>query len=374
MNKRDQFLAAALFWAVIFAVQNLNWSGALKAPVLLALLLGALYLAWRASGREATSMRASRALAGLALLLLSVQLIYFFSRLGNPHLTDIAITTLDAGRAMVHGQNPYTLPLDTEAASTGAPLQFQGYKYLPLMPVIYLPLGLVLGWRGIPVTDLLLLLATLALMLHLGRQASSPRSGLVAVILYLSLPLAAQQVLVKGSTDLAAVVPLLLGFVLMERRPFWAGFCVGLSISAKLFPGVIFLPCLLPAAWPERRRYALGAVLGLLPILPYALASPEALYDNIVLFNAIRPPDSTAWLSYVPQAAMQLATLAAHAAFLVLFAATSIYIGMRAPGLAVRCGLASMLTIGIILAGPAAHHNYHLWWLPFYCVSLAAAF
>jgi uncharacterized membrane protein len=188
----------------------------------------------------------------------------------------------------------------------------------------------------------------------------------------LSLPLAAQQVLVKGSTDLAAVAPLLLGFVLMQRRPFWAGFCVGLSISAKLFPGVLFLPCLLPASWPERRRYALGAVLGLLPILPYALASPDALYDNIVLFNAIRPPDSTAWLSYVPD--IPLAALAAHAAFVLLFAATSLYIWRRAPSVAVRCGLAAMLTIGVILAGPAAHHNYHLWWLPFYCVSLAAAF
>ena len=372
MNSRMQCFAALLFWAVIFAVQNLNWSGALKAPVLLALLLSALYLAYRASKGQVTTIRASRALAGFALLLLLIQLLYFFSRLGNPHLTDIAITTLDAGKAMLHGQNPYTLPLDTEAASTGAPLQFQGYKYLPLMPVIYLPLGLLLGWRGVPVTDLLLLLATLGLMLHLGRKASSPRSGLVAVVLYLSLPLAAQQVLIKGSTDLAAVVPLLLGFVLMERRPGWAGFCVGLSISAKLFPGVIFLPCLFPASWPERRRYVFGAVLGLLPILPYALASPDALYDNIVLFNAIRAPDSTAWLSYVPD--IPLAALAAHAAFLVLFTAAAIYIWRRAPSLAVRCGLASALTLGVILAGPAAHHNYHLWWLPFYCVSLAAAF
>ena len=102
------------------------------------------------------------------------------------------------------------------------------------------------------------------------------------------------------------------------------------------------------------------------------LASPDALYDNIVLFNAIRAPDSTAWLSYVPD--IPLAALAAHAAFLVLFTAASIYIWRRAPSLAVRCGLASALTLGVILAGPAAHHNYHLWWLPFYCVSLAAAF
>ncbi len=154
----------------------------------------------------------------------------------------------------------------------------------------------------------------------------------------------------------------------MERRPGWAGFCVGLSIAAKLFPGALFLPCLLPAAWPGKRRYVLGIALGLLPIVPYALASPAALYDNIVLFNAIRAPDSTSWL-----ARPRTRAFAARSIFFTLFAGTSVYIWRRAPGLAARCGLGAMLALGMILAGPAAHHNYHLWWLPFYCVSLAAA-
>ena len=64
---------------------------------------------------------------------------------------------------------------------------------------------------------------------------------------------------------------------------------------------------------------------------------------------------------------------AARSIFFTLFAGTSVYIWRRAPGLATRAGLGAMLVLGAILAGPAAHHNYHLWWLPFYCVTLAAA-
>ena len=365
-----QISAASLFWGAVFLVQNLNWgAGAAKAPVLLALLFGALTLALReVKPPQAAAEKPARALVALAGFLLLAQLVYFGLRFAHPHLIDMATTTLDAGKAMIQGQNPYTLPIDTEAAGLGALPQFQGYKYLPLMPAVYLPLGLPFGAHGVLATNVLLLLATLGLMQRLGRDAVSARAGLVACLLYLSIPLAAQQVLVKGSTDLAAVAPLLLGFVLMERRPGWAGFCVGLSISAKLFPGVIFLPCLLPASWPGRRRYVIGAALGLLPILPYALASPAALYDNIVLFNAIRAPDSTSWLASVPDAGF-----AARSIFCTLFAGTSVYIWRRAPGLASRAGLGAMLVLGVILAGPAAHHNYHLWWLPFYCVSLAAA-
>jgi Glycosyltransferase family 87 len=368
MTIRAQMTAAALFWGAIFLVQNLNWgAGASKAAVLLALLIGALWLVHRAAPPPARA-NPSRALVACAGFLLLAQLIYFGLRIAHPHLIDMATTTLEAGRAMIQGQNPYNLPIDTEAAGLGASPEFQGYKYLPLMPAVYLPLGSALGARGVLATNLLLLLATLGLMLRLGRDAASPRAGLIAALLYLSIPLAAQQVLVKGSTDLAAVVPLLLGFSILERRPGWAGFCVGLSISAKLFPGALFLPCLLPASWPERRRYGLGVALGLLPILPYALLSPAALYDNIVLFNAIRAPDSTSWLSTVPSAA-----LAARAAFIALFLGVTAYIAWRAPGLAARCGLGAALALGVILAGPAAHHNYQLWWLPFYCVSLAAA-
>ncbi len=360
---------AALFWWAVFLVQTLNWgAGAGKALALLALLIGALWLALREVRPHQADDKPARALTALAGLLLLAQLVYFGLRFAHPHLIDMATTTLDAGNALIQGRNPYTMPIDTEAAGLGASPEFQGYKYLPLMPAVYLPLGLVFGARGLLATNLLLLLATLGLMQRLCRDAASPRAGLIACLLYLSIPLAAQQVLVKGSTDLVAVTPLLLGFVLMERRPGWAGFCVGLSIAAKLFPGALFLPCLLPAGWPGKRRYVLGIALGLLPIVPYALASPAALYDNIVLFNAIRAPDSTSWLASAPDAAF-----AARSIFFTLFAGTSVYIWRRAPGLAARCGLGAMLALGIILAGPAAHHNYHLWWLPFYCVSLAAA-
>jgi hypothetical protein len=32
-----------------------------------------------------------------------------------------------------------------------------------------------------------------------------------------------------------------------------------------------------------------------------------------------------------------------------------------------------MLVLAALLSSPAAHHNYQLWWLPFYCLVLARA-
>jgi hypothetical protein len=130
---------------------------------------------------------------------------------------------------------------------------------------------------------------------------------------------------------------------------------------------VLFIPCLLPVAGAGRGRYALGILVGLLPILPFALASPQALIDNILLFNLLRAPDSTSWLSLAPGAAIW----AARAAFAAIAIGVTATIATRAPGIAARCACAAALVLAAILAGPAAHHNYHLWWLPFYGVAVA---
>jgi hypothetical protein len=360
---------AILFWAAIGLVQILNWGeGTGKAAVLFLLLLGGLWLAWRV-GRiaPAHNTKAQRWLVVLVALLALTQAGYGVARLQHPRLIDMATTTLAAGQAIVAGENPYTRPIDRDAAGLGIAPQFQGYKYLPVMAAAYLPLGELLGERGVLATNLLLLTAVLWLVFRLAASAVSPQAGWIAVALYLAFPLPAQQVLAKGSTDLVAVLPLLIGLLVLERRAFFAGLCVGLSISSKLFPGVLFIPCLLPVAGAGRGRYALGILVGLLPILPFALASPQALIDNILLFNLLRAPDSTSWLSLAPGAAIW----AARAAFAAIAIGVTATIATRAPGIAARCACAAALVLAAILAGPAAHHNYHLWWLPFYGVAVA---
>jgi uncharacterized membrane protein len=205
-----------------------------------------------------------------------------------------------------------------------------------------------------------MLMASLFLMKRIARTALAPFALLM-------LPLLAEQIFAKGATDLAAVVPLLGALALVGRSSFWCGVCAGLSIATKLLPGAAMLPALIPAT--RRDLFAAGVVVGLLPVLPFVIAGPQEFWGNIVLFNLTRLPDSTSWL----QAAPASVATAAHLLFVAAILAATIYVWRRSPPAITRAALAAMLGIAAILAGPGAHHNYQLWWMPFYALMLALA-
>lgn len=356
MTLQAKIGVVALFWLAVGLIQTFNWGfGVEKAAVLLLLLLVTPFImAQSRTTRTPLTPRLQRAISIAAGALLILEIIYLGARIIHPHLIDVAMTTLAAGDALLHGANPYDLPIDTGPESAG----FTGYKYLPVMILAYLPLGAPLGQRGILLTNLFLLLGCLWLMRRLARSNLAP-------LLFLMLPLMAQQIFAKGATDLITVLPLLAAFALSERSSFLSGVCVGLSIAAKPLPGGMFLPCLIP---PERRwHYASGVAVGLTPLLPFLWLSPQNLFDNIVSFNLSRSADGTSWLFNAPPQA----AAAAHLAMVGVFLYACVYIWRQAPPLAVRCGIGTMLTIVAILCGPGAHHNYQLWWLPFYGVLLS---
>jgi hypothetical protein len=177
-----------------------------------------------------------------------------------------------------------------------------------------------------------------------------------------------REVFNRGTTDLAAVVPLLAALLTLERKPALSGFWAGLSISAKLVPGALLVPCALPPAdrrWP----YIAGVVVGLIPALVFVAISPVAVYDNIILFIATHAPDSTTWLAFAPEAAQTVA----RAGFVVSLLAVSLFVWRKTPGLVSRCGILAAITQLAILSGPAAHHNYQLWWLPLVSVLVGLA-
>jgi hypothetical protein len=353
---------AGAIWAGILFVEVFNWGGgSTKAVALLFLLVATCGLTLCAqSSSTVDAGNRSRALLVAGGVLLIVQLGFLAKQIAHPHLLDVATTTLAAGQAMLVGGNPYTLPLDGEALRVTGDPALQGYKYLPLMAITYLPLGVWLGPRGVLFTNLALQLATLCLIYCLGtRAAGSRNAGLAAALFYLSLPIVLRQVLGKGATDLAAMVPLLAGLLMSGRRPALSGFYVGLSISTKLLPGLLLAPCALPPAG-QRWPYLAGMIVGLIPALFFVAISPAALYDNIIVFNAARPPDSTSWLAFAPAAAQS----AARMVLVATFAAVCLFLWRKTPSLASRCGILAGMTLLAILSGPAAHHNYHLWWLP----------
>jgi hypothetical protein len=189
------------------------------------------------------------------------------------------------------------------------------------------------------------------------------------VLLYLSLPMVPFQLFAKGALDLVAVIPLLAALLLVERlNPALAGLCIGLSLAAKLLPGAALVPCALPGGARNRLLYGAGIAVGLLPAVPFAIWSPGAFFDNIVLFNLVRPPDSTNWLVDAPAARSAMA-----ASLAVLYLAAAAYAWRRPPTLVQRCGMATALILATLIAAPAVHHNYQLWWLPLGCALLAAA-
>lgn len=350
--------AVAAFWLAVGLIQIFNWDHGVGKALVMLLLLAAAPFVIAAARQTPTPLppRLQRAIAMTAGALLALEIVYLGTRIIHPHLIDVPMTTLAAADAMLHGANPYVLPLDTGPEAVG----FTGYKYLPVMILAYLPLGVPLGQRGVLLTNLVLLLASLWLMKQLARSNLAP-------LLFLMLPITVQQIFAKGATDLVTVVPVLMAFAVAERSSFLAGICLGLSMAAKPVPGGLFLPCLIPPT--KRWHYAAGVAVGLLPILPFLLASPQSLIANTVWFNLSRIPDATSWLYEASPSVIN----AAHLALIAFFLGVGAYVWRQAPPLATRCLLGAMLTIAAILCGPGAHHNYQLWWLPFYGVGLALA-
>ena len=358
---------ALLFWIAVGLIQKFNWHlGWAKGMVLLAVVAALPFLI--AAARRATSVPPSRALTLAVALFLLLQGAYALKELRHPSLIDAATTTLAAGQVVRQGEDPYAAALDPAGQALLGDRRFAGYKYLPLTLATYLPLS-GLGERGIVLTNLLLHFAILALIFRLGAALGGGAAGMLALLLYLSLPMVPFQLFAKGDTDAVAILPMLAALLLVERNAFGTGLCLGLSLSAKLLPGAALLFCCLPARPRGRAAYAVGGVIGLLPALIFLLWSPAPFIDNIVTFNLLRPPDSTSWLFFAPPAA----ALVAHALAGLFYLGTALWIWRHPPGLALRIGMGAMLILAAILAGQAAHHNYQLWWLPLAAALLGAA-
>ena len=232
-------LAEILFSLAVVALQEVPrghglWTLAGVAAVAASLPL-LLALARRPRARSEAALRPLLVWACGAFA--AAQLGFALMRTAKLKVIDIGETTLAAVLALAHGANPYALPIDPLAGGIAAGDAFHGYKYLPMMMAVYAPLCLALGLRGIVVTNILLQGATAATLRALAARAGGPLAGLAAAALYLSLPFPAFQLFARGVNDLAAVPPLLAALLLLDRRPFWSGLLVGLSLAASLCQG-----------------------------------------------------------------------------------------------------------------------------------------
>jgi len=142
------------------------------------------------------------------------------------------------------------------------------------------------------------------------------------------------------------------------------GLALGLSVSAKLLPGMLLVPLLIGRPW--RASAATGVtVVGL--HLPFALWDARGLWMNLVAFNLERPTDSTALSHFLPPSLRPL-LLGAFALFALLGALRGV---RRRWPLEDALGYAVSVLLVLFMTAKVFHNNYTLWLLPFLGVWMA---
>ena len=360
--------AIALFWIGTLAVSVADWGLAWVRGILLVVF--AAVAAWMTTARSQPPDEAASAqvLKSVWLIVLAApHLIWFAIRWLDPHplFIDIGTTTIDATRAILHGGDPYSLPIDPQADPTMQ--RFDGFKYTPMTALAYLPLIALLGGQGgLLLTNLLLDIGVAAAVWRLAARLGGRAAGRLGVLFYLSLLVVPAQLFQHGVTDFVATLPLLIALACYDVAPALAGFCIGLSIAAKPPAGLLLAAYCLPRR--GRVRYVLGCVAGMVPVFVFLVRSGRAMIDNTIVFNLVRPTQSTAWLNALPGFVGTGVKVVALAVLLAI----AVGVLLRNPSPFARCALATIGLIIIILVGPGAHTNYLLWWMPMFCALLAA--
>lgn len=302
-------------------------------------------------------------LVGLAF---SVPLLNLASGLLVPKLSDVATTTLDAARILAQGHNPYAASLDPYGVSNAHDPAFGGYKYLPLMILLHLPLAGPLGPMAVLWVNAACVAGLCGVVWGLSRGA---RTGdrLIAVALLLATPELAETALAMGYNDSIGTLLALTAFLVRGRSALLAGLLVGCSMSCKLMPGLVAATIVFP---PDRwKSYAAGMAAGLLPTVLFLAWDPDAFIRNVLLFNLVRSPDGTSWRLFAPAWLGRVASLAA----LGFWLAGSAWLAWRsrnansstgAEGCPVRLALFVAVTLGLIMTGSTAHDDYMIWWMP----------
>jgi len=361
------YLGPPLFWLGVLALQllparNHGWRS-IVIVLTVALVAGSLRVG--EDRHPLGLMRGERLFRRICIALAAVQLLFCIAMLVSPDLGYMATTTLRAGRIMISGGNPYAEPTDPlfEGPAIG-----EGYKLPPLMAAAFLPLGFVLGARGVILTNLILQGLVAATIFYIARSRADrgQSDGVLAVLLYLALPIVPFQIFARGATDLLPVLLALIGILLANRQPLWGGLAAGLSCSAGLMPGGVILPLCVPATTENRERFTRGLVFGLLPLLLFFLRGPEAFAFNVLGLGT----------GVVEQPGSSLVGLSVAALYLIQGVAGMLWIALgllawrRPLTLEQRCGLAAVVILSAILIMPMTRPSETLWWLPLAAIAV----
>jgi hypothetical protein len=294
-----------------------------------------------------------------------------------------AFPSIDAVKAMSRGLNPYKVELDATdlaysnngdarfkgyfAFGNTRVERFRGYKYSPLLPIIYFPGVMAMGGDGILISNgIVLVFASFLVSALCGRLFAG--NGNWAAALLLATPLVGSFVLVGQANDLVAVLPICAAFLIRDKRSGLAGLLLGASASIKIMPAPIAMALLLPPGLQTARRFLVGIAAGLTPIVVFAALDPPAFFNNVVLFEIARPSSPTSLLFDMPSSAIWLL----RSGFAVIFLAIAAAALIRHWSIDSRIVAYVVLIIVVLLFSQHDMDNYWLWWIPFYLPLLCA--
>jgi hypothetical protein len=320
---------------------------------------------------DRVSSNARQAMLAIPLILFlsfHVQSWYMHQKSAWLFMEDVGRTTIAADHLIMHGQNPYAAPIDTIAASLVPQAHLDGYKYLPVMMAAYSPVALVFkdGDWAVLAANLIFSIIGAALLFACMRKWVSTDAALLGTLFFFIPEIISQEQISNGANDMVPMIFLLAAIYALDRR-FLCGLLVGLAISAKLLPGLLWLPiCLTPA---RRGRYFAGVAVGVAPCLPFLAWNPHAFLGNIVFYNLIRPMEITSLFYQSPRVLRWLA----QAVVICLFAGLVRRTWRAEMPPIQRCGWATILALAVTLTGPMNHPNYFIWWFMPFCAVLANA-
>jgi hypothetical protein len=181
-------------------------------------------------------------------------------------------------KVQAHGWNPYAIaPNDPRLAD----LRDKYYEVMPgkEIPAIYPPATQLVfraTWRFFPgptAFKVPFAAADVLVLLILAWLFRKEQDALFRVAIYAWNPLVIVEFAGSGHNDVLALLGIVCGLALVQKRPVWATVPVMLATMAKVFPAVLLPVWMRKAGWPEKRAgwwaVGLAGVTALLLVAPY---------------------------------------------------------------------------------------------------------
>ncbi len=217
---------------------------------------------------------------------------------------DIAVVYQKSINRLLDGENPYRQSLDPYPFHyKGNDHYFDRPKYTPLQIFTYAPFVSLLGLKGVYVGNLVVYLL---LGLFLYRYFKPSGFHYLSLLMLVGAEFLFNKVFSKGVNDLLpAYLALLSWHSLTNEKK--AGCYLGFSFLAKQLPAGLFgLWFLILKKW---KGFLITVPIVLVVSLPFFLSDLKAVYENLLLFNLLRPVRETSLLLVIPPAFQKIVSL-----------------------------------------------------------------